>query len=523
MTSQAETPDRPELVFALVGPAGTRLNDLANALKSQLANFGYRFTDIHLSSLLANVEGSAATPPSPSDRIPHLQANGDRFRQRLNDGAALALAGIAEIRRIRKELTGSPDTPAASQVYIISQLKHPDEVDLLRRVYSSSFSLIAGHAVRDIRKAELAKMMANSEKLIGQENKFEAKAINVIEVDEKQDSDLGQNTRDTYPTADFFVNLNGVGGEFKVARFIDLLFGHPFRTPLPDEYAMYQAAAAALRSSDENRQVGAVIVRLSQSSDHQTSNVDIVATGMNEVPRGGGGFYWDQSSPDARDQFLEAYMQEDRATDIKVSALAELLQRITQQGWLRDDRNSKRPTDLATELLPHLKKTQFLNIGEFSRPVHAEMAAIIDSARRGVAVDGLSMFVTTFPCHNCAKHIIATGIQRVIYLEPYTKSRANVLHREEIVLESQDGAPISGKLVFVAYSGIAPRQYRALFNMSKRAGSKGRKLQEWNAAQKTLAPICVSPMAHLQYLAEERAALEKLPTELYAWDKQTLG
>src|SRR5882724_7181322 len=107
-----------------------------------------------------------------------------------------------------------------------------------------------------------------------------------------------------------------------------------------------------------------------------------------------------------------------------------------------------------------------MDIGEFSRPVHAEMAALIDAARRGVAVDGETMYVTTFPCHNCAKHIIAAGIRKVVYLEPYPKSRASNLHGEEMSLELPTGNE-EGMVIFAAYSGIAPRQYRQLFSMSE--------------------------------------------------------
>lgn len=42
-------------------------------------------------------------------------------------------------------------------------------------------------------------------------------------------------------------------------------------------------------------------------------------------------------------------------------------------------------------------------------------------------------------------------------LEPYPKSRAGSLHREEIELQSIDGNTIDGKVVFLAFSGIAPR------------------------------------------------------------------
>ena len=82
--------------------------------------------------------------------------------------------------------------------------------------------------------------------------------------------------------------------------------------------------------------------------------------------------------------------------------LAELLDRIRQEGWLQANLHEKASDDLARDLLPKLSRTQFLDIGEFSRPVHAEMAALIDGARRGVALTGHTMYVTTFPCHNCA-------------------------------------------------------------------------------------------------------------------------
>ena len=159
-----------------------------------------------------------------------------------------------------------------------------------------------------------------------------------------------------------------------------------------------------------------------------------------------------------------------------------------------------------------------MDIGEFSRPVHAEMAALIDGARRGVAVDGQTMYVTTFPCHNCAKHIIAAGLRRVVYLEPYPKSRASDLYGEEIVLDPVDGKEVSGKLVFCAFSGIAPRQYRQLFSMSERGAKRGRSLADWNAEPHVVSPLYIPRNAALLYLAAERQALERLPANIHKWD-----
>ena len=61
-------------------------------------------------------------------------------------------------------------------------------------------------------------------------------------------------------------------------RFLDILFADPYRTPLFDEYAMFMAFAAATRSADLSRQIGAVIAK----------DDVILASGANECPRAGG-------------------------------------------------------------------------------------------------------------------------------------------------------------------------------------------------------------------------------------------
>lgn len=503
--------NRPELVFALVGAAGTRLDDLAKALKTHLGSFGYECVDIRLSDLLVNFTGlQPQNAMLEADRITHLQAMGNAFRNCLNDGAALARAGIAEIRQRRAAISGHPDTAAAGHAYVLRQLKHPAEVDLLRGVYGASFFVIGGHSPHDKRVKDLAALMARKAAQPDKVDLFLGSASRVILSDEKQDDDLGQNTRDTYPKADFFANLAIDWGENKVYRFLDLIFGHPFCTPSPEEYAMYQASAVALRSSDSNRQVGCTVVHLTQEGG-RTRNADIVAVGMNEVPRGGGGFYWDQDSPDHRDQAL-LLRNEDRAYEIKISALTELIDKIAEQGWFDAEVVKTAAIDLARSLLPAIKGTQFMNLSEFSRPVHAEMAALIDAARRGVAVDGLTMFVTTYPCHNCAKHIIAAGIRKVVYLEPYPKSRAGLLHGEEIELESIDGKIIDGRVVCCAFTGVAPRQYRQLFSMSER---RARSLAEWHRDQLFLSPPYVPHDASLTYTAAERQEIEALGPDCY--------
>jgi len=470
--------------------------------------------------LLRGFHNEWAEPQENSEdvRVGHYQKVANEVRRALTDGAALARASIAEIRLLRSKRSGHPDNAAKGCAYIIDQLKHPAEAQLLRQVYGDAFYLVGGHACWSKRVEDFSKMIAESHNKPGQDRKYQGEATELIDTDDEGQDDLAQNMRATYPQADVFVDLNPDNAAHAVSRFIDLIFGHPFHTPNPEEYAMYLASAVSLRSSDRNRQVGAVIAKTEFESSVGLK-ADVLAVGINEVPRGGGYSYCEDCSPDPRDQALELD-NDDRAKKIKIGILAEIIDNVNKQKWLRDEENVAVPENW----LIALSKTQFINIGEFSRPVHAEMAAIIDAARRGVCIDNCSLYVTTFPCHNCAKHIVAAGIRQVIYLEPYPKSRAESLYREELICDSRDGAVQKGKVVFCAYSGIAPRQYAKLFSMSRRGGRQGVDLKDFSAPSKKihLRPSYVGDYLWLGYVQAERDALIGLQNTGYHWDENVI-
>jgi len=75
--------------------------------------------------------------------------------------------------------------------------------------------------------------------------------------------------------------------------------------------------------------------------------------------------------------------------------------------------------------------------------------------------------VTTYPCHSCARHIVAAGIEEVYYIEPYRKSLALKLHGDAVTEREAD----KDKVRILAYDGVAPSRYLALFKMP----SEGRK------------------------------------------------
>jgi len=51
--------------------------------------------------------------------------------------------------------------------------------------------------------------------------------------------------------------------------------------------------------------------------------------------------------------------------------------------------------------------------------IHAEMNALAYMARTNESTEGAILYVTMSPCLNCAKHLLAAGIKKVIYLEEY--------------------------------------------------------------------------------------------------------
>ena len=77
--------------------------------------------------------------------------------------------------------------------------------------------------------------------------------------------------------------------------------------------------------------------------------------------------------------------------------------------------------------------------------VHAELNAILNN--RGKNLTGARIYVALFPCNECAKAIIQSGIKEVIYLSdkyghtPMTKASKRMLQSAGIALRQLDCAP----------------------------------------------------------------------------------
>jgi dCMP deaminase len=69
--------------------------------------------------------------------------------------------------------------------------------------------------------------------------------------------------------------------------------------------------------------------------------------------------------------------------------------------------------------LPGLPHESIMRDNHEINTVHAEQNAISDAAKRGIPVLGASAYITHFPCINCCKILLASGIKEVYYLDDY--------------------------------------------------------------------------------------------------------
>jgi cytidine deaminase len=487
------SPKGPELFFGLVGAVGSRLSVITTALKHSLDRLGYQVEVIRTIELLHQIQEYDKTMErSPVDRryTTYMDA-GDRFREEMGLGDALARLSIGYVKNKRKSVTNDPDSPIPRCGYVFQSLKHPHEVTLLRRVYGPNFYLISAYVPKEIRQQNLVTDIATSH-YNSQRERYSGEASTLIERDEYDGvNSFGQRVRDTFPEADLFVDATDItSARSSLDRFIELLFSNTFLTPTKSEYAMHHAQAAAYRSAAMGRQVGAAIA---------TGDGDILAVGTNEVPKFGGGAYWSDDSEDGRDH-TKGYDISDKK---KHELLAEILNRFKEEGWF-DALEDKPVATILEDAVPLLKGTRWMSLIEFGRAVHAEMAAMLDAARRGSAIKGTTLYTTTFPCHECARHIIAAGIHHVQYIEPYPKSLAREFHLDSI--EIDPAGNVTNKVVFKPFVGVAPRMYTSLFRMTDRKDKKGHVI-EWQPSSDLMPRLALTSLA---YVDNERVELTEL-------------
>ncbi|WP_144154772.1 anti-phage dCTP deaminase [Paraburkholderia sp. BCC1885] len=471
-TGEATASLTPELVIALCGPIGSPLHTAAEQIAHALSDFGYRTEKVRLSEFIRlNAEDGAIDLTSEFTRIESLIRVGDELR-RTHKNDILAKLAIAKIGADRqkafgefKDTANDASAPEETQIrrhricHVIDSIKNSSELDLLRLVYGDALFAIGVFSPLEVRQRNLERPGALLPDEIEQ----------LIDMDSGEEFSHGQSVRDTFPRCDFFLRVDHsevAPSESKAVaqlveklrRFFNLIFRTSIETPSPEETAMYSAASAARNSACISRQVGAAVT---------TTSGELLAVGWNDVPRSGGGLYG-KPPLDTKFRGLPIASAEERCfaqtgaachNDREKKAIAaKIVESLVAAGMLPEEHQQK-----ATQTI--LDDSRVKDLIEFSRAVHAEMHAILGASRvAGDRIIGGKLYVTTYPCHSCARHVVAAGISEVHYIEPYRKSLATRLHTDALTESSEAGE----KVRLLQFDGIAPRRFIELFEGGSR-------------------------------------------------------
>jgi dCMP deaminase len=69
--------------------------------------------------------------------------------------------------------------------------------------------------------------------------------------------------------------------------------------------------------------------------------------------------------------------------------------------------------------LPGAPHEQVIRKGHEVATVHAEQNALCDCAKRGASCNEAFAYITHYPCLNCMKLLVASGIKKIYYINDY--------------------------------------------------------------------------------------------------------
>lgn len=449
-----------ELVIALCGPIGSPMHAVALKIKDMLEEiFAYdRCEIIKLSNFInENLDRQPyekqLSKTKESDRIEGLIKHGNEMRKEFGYSVLAELA-VNEIRLDREQNGRDKETGQFTPrrvCHIIDSIKNQEELTLLRTVYREVLYVVGVFTPITTREQNLKnKGMEITE------------VYRLMDRDSGEELDEGQTVGKTFPQCDFFLRMDSDSEaqlRSRVERFLHLILGTKIITPTHAETAMYAAASAAGNSACLSRQVGAAVT---------DRTGEVLATGWNDVPKPFGGLYQTDHANDPNGERDMRCWNKDGGkcfNDEEKDGLAKQI--IESLGKYIPE--AQRINAIATVI----KDKRLRGLIEFSRSIHAEMHAILTALKScGDRVQGGMLFVTTYPCHSCARHIVASGIKEVYYIEPYKKSLATKLHDDAVSERETD----LGKVRILPYDGVAPTKYLSLFRMSPDSRKKDGKV-----------------------------------------------
>jgi deoxycytidylate deaminase len=481
-----------EVVFGICSQIGSLKKSVIDSIEKSFKGFGYTVKKIKLREFIDPYINSDKSHPDKTLEYNEYKKKietGNELRDKYGKDYLANLA-ISRIASDKKEKFGIEKPEDVDKVesqricYIIDSIKHTSELSAFRDVYQGVFYLLSIYTPYNERVKNLA-----------EPNITINEAKELIEIDQFEDlpKDNGQQVRKVFVDADFFIRVeketNKTEVQKKIERYVNLIFEYGIETPTIKERAMYEAKSASVNSACLSRQVGASII---------TKSGELISTGWNDVPKFGGDLYTSNDIEDNRCFKTGICYNDHNKSRIKEYIKNEFRIKIDKEN---SDEIANIRDKITTLLDETLEESSIKSLIEFSRSVHAEMHAIINAGKlNGEKIRGGILFCTTYPCHNCARHIIAAGIEKVYYIEPYIKSKAPELHDDSITENENE----HNKVQILLFDGVSPRRYLNFFKMTQERKQDG-KLIKKSEFKNNIYPTNSIPLKSL-FILESKAA-----------------
>lgn len=481
-----------EVVFGICSQIGSIKKEVIESIKKSFTGFGYEVQVIKLRDFFdseikkENYHGDKT--PDFNKYINKIET-GNFLRGKYGKDylANLAITKIASDKKVKFDIKSKRDVDKVESqriCYIIDSIKHTSELSTFRDVYQGVFYLLSIYTplkerIKNIRGMSMSEDEANE----------------LIEIDQEENlpEKNGQQVRKVFINADFFIRVEESTKssiQKKIDRYVNLIFEYGIETPTIKERAMYEAKSASVNSACLSRQVGASII---------SKTGELIATGWNDVPKYKGDLYTSDDTSDDR-----CFNHGKCFNDFNKSLIKEYIKSEFKDKIVRED--SEKINAVKDKITTFLEETLenssvIKSLIEFSRSVHAEMHAIINAGKlNGEKIKGGTLFCTTYPCHNCARHIIAAGIEKVYYIEPYIKSKAPELHNDSLTENENE----HNKMQILLFDGVSPRRYLSFFKMTQDRKENGKIINKLKNKSK-IYPTDSIPLKSL-FLLETKAA-----------------
>jgi deoxycytidylate deaminase len=433
--------DSGAIVLGFTGPIGSGCSFIARALSEQNTQLKYfKVSDV----IRSHLKREGVSQPT----IEQLQTKGNDLRKK-HGGDYLVMKLLKPLLNDKKITS-----------IIIDGIKNTEEVSYLR--FFPNFYLFSVHSDKEIRRAR----STGDGKVIKTEEDFNR----IDRRDEQESEPYGQQVTECDHLSDIILLNNEpcydypegkkrdlIGGIYKtyVQRVFDLRVNKlsPDFRPSTDEMAMTSAYIQSKKSSCLKRKVGAVIVEERGIGKYKMPF--ILSSGYNEVPAGtetcmdkyGGKCYRDFAQEQQAQKILrcpkcggkfeiEATCHRCNKSFTKYQKTCDICHNEISPTSTHKDCDA----EIFKEYLPGAKESPG-KLLDICRALHAEEYALLNLVNNyRSSTENLVLYTTTQPCNLCANKIVASGIKKVVFAEPYfMESSASVLEKAGVTVSRFQG------------------------------------------------------------------------------------